>query len=55
MQMGITIYLGSLLGGYLDERMANTTGLYYKIITLVSVFVSMYMIIRQVTNASKED
>ncbi len=51
-QMGITIYLGSLLGDYLDERLDNESSLYSKVITLLAVFISIFSVIRQVIKDS---
>ncbi|MEM6523077.1 MAG: AtpZ/AtpI family protein [Bacteroidota bacterium] len=49
LQMGISIYLGSLLGNYLDDRYLNAEGTYTKVCTLVAVFLSIVSVIRQVT------
>ena len=54
-QMGLTIYLGSLLGEWLDEKYPNDNALYTKICTLVAVFGAMFSIIRQVSKLSKDD
>ena len=52
-QMGGTIFLGNYLGQWLDVKFnkdfLETT------ITLLSVFVSMYLVISQVIKVSKED
>ncbi len=48
LQMGITIYLGSLLGDFLDSKYDNENGLYTKICTLLAVFLSIASVIRQV-------
>lgn len=48
-QMGGTIYLGSLLGSWLDDRFKNENELYFKVVTLLSVFLAMYAVIRQVS------
>lgn len=45
LQMGITIYLGFLLGKWLDVKF-NTTFL-KQAITLLAVFISMYALIKQ--------
>lgn len=50
-QMGITIYLGNLLGSWLDEK--YTTNYLEISITLVAIFVSMYSMIRQANNLNK--
>ncbi|MGB3605676.1 MAG: AtpZ/AtpI family protein [Psychroserpens sp.] len=52
-QMGGTIFLGNYLGQWLDDKydkaFLETT------ITLLSVFISMYIVISQVIKVSKED
>ncbi|MHC9089230.1 AtpZ/AtpI family protein [Tenacibaculum sp. IMCC1] len=48
LQMGLTIYLGSLLGKWLDQKYPNDNQLYVKICTLVAVFGAIYSVIRQV-------
>ena len=53
-QMGITIYLGSLLGEYLDGRYENENSLYSKVITLLAVFISIFSVIRQVIKDSND-
>ncbi|MEM9297016.1 MAG: AtpZ/AtpI family protein [Bacteroidota bacterium] len=53
LQMGLTIYLGSLLGNYLDDTYSNKEGLYTKICTLSAVFLSIISVIRQVTRFQK--
>lgn len=47
-QMGGTIYLGSLLGSWLDVQLENKNELYFKVVTLLAVFLAMYAVIRQV-------
>lgn len=50
-QMGLTIYLGNLLGSWLDGKFETT---YLEItITLAAIFLSMYSMIRQVNNINK--
>ncbi|XRE43111.1 hypothetical protein ACIVBQ_001315 [Tenacibaculum discolor] len=53
--MGLTIYLGSLLGEWLDQKYPNDNQLYVKICTLVAVFGAMLSVIIQVTNLTKND
>lgn len=55
LQMGLTIYLGSLLGAWVDSKVGNTNQLYYKIITLLAVFLAMFSVIRQVLNITNND
>ena len=54
-QMGLTIYLGSLLGEWLDSKYPNNNQLYTKICTLVAVFGAMLSVIVQVTKLSKDN
>lgn len=54
-QMGLTIYLGSLLGAYLDRKFPDHSVSYYKLITLVTIFAATVSIIRQVIKLSKDD
>lgn len=55
LQMGLTIYLGSLLGEWLDQKYPNNNQLYAKICTLAAVFMSMYAVIKQVTKLTSKD
>lgn len=52
-QMGVIIYLGSLLGKWLDQKYPNENELYLKICTLAAVFGAMYSVIRGVSKLSK--
>lgn len=52
-QMGLTIYLGNLLGNWLDTKLSNTNELYTKICTLFAVFGAMFSVIRQVSKLDK--
>ena len=50
-QMGLTIYLGNLLGSWLDRKFEAT---YLEItVTLLAIFLSMYAMIRQVNQLNK--
>ena len=53
LQMGLTIYLGNLLGEWLDVKFPNHVELYSKICTLAAVFLAMFSVIRQVSKISK--
>ena len=53
--MGGTIYLGSLLGSWLDGKFPNENELYTKIVTLLAVFGAMFSVIRQVTKMTNQD
>ena len=53
-QMCLTIYLGNLLGKYIDGEFPNDGEYYSKGITLIAVFLSMYMVISQVTKLTSD-
>ncbi|NJX14061.1 AtpZ/AtpI family protein [Tamlana crocina] len=53
-QMGLTIYLGSKLGEWLDVKFNNTNQLYYKIVTLLAVFLAMFTVIKQVIDVTNK-
>ena len=55
LQMGLTIYLGSVLGKWLDVKLENANQLYFKIVTLLAVFMAMFSVIRQVLNITNND
>jgi membrane protein DedA with SNARE-associated domain len=50
-QMGATIYLGNLLGGWLDEKYEKT--FLEDTITLLAVFLSIYLVIKKVMALNK--
>ena len=52
-QMGATIFLGNLLGAWLDKKYGTTY--LENVITLLAVFMAMYFVISQVIKTSKED
>jgi len=51
--MGLTIWLGNLLGEWLDTRYEKDY--WESTMTLLSVFIAMYMVISQVIKVSRED
>jgi uncharacterized membrane protein YfcA len=51
--MGATIWMGNLLGKWLDST--YNQDILEAIVTLFSVFIAMYMVIAQVIKVSKED
>lgn len=55
MQMGLTIYLGSKLGEWLDSKYINEHQMYTKICAIVTIFASIYSVIKQVKNMSKNN
>ncbi|CAZ95828.1 AtpZ/AtpI family protein [Zobellia galactanivorans] len=50
-QMGATIYLGNLLGAWLDVKFEKT--FLEDTITLLAVFLSMYIVIKKVMTLNK--
>lgn len=53
LQIGITIWLGNELGKWIDKR--YDTDYFEPIITLFSIFISLYLVISQVIKLSKDD
>lgn len=54
LQMGLTIYLGSKFGEWLDVKFNNQNQLYYKIVSLIAVFAAIASVIYQVTQITKD-
>lgn len=52
-QMGVTIYLGVMLGEWLDGKYPNDKGWFTIATTLLSVALSMYSLIVQVNKTNK--
>ena len=52
--MGLTIWLGSLLGNWLDNNYGNSNQFYFKTITLIAVFIAMYSVIKQVVKITND-
>ncbi len=51
LQMGVTIYLGNVLGVWLDKKFE--TAYLEKTITLFAVFISIYLVIKGVMRLNK--
>lgn len=54
-QMGIIIFLFSLLGQWLDGKYPNPHSIYVKILTLIGVAVSFYNLNRQLKDINQDD
>lgn len=54
-QMGLVIFLGVWGGSKLDEKYPNEHKLYTIILSLLSVFVALYLVIKEVKQLTKED
>ena len=54
-QMGVIIYLFSLLGSWLDQKYITTNNLFVKILTLVGVALAFYNINRQLKDINESD
>ena len=52
-QMGATIFLGNLFGKWLDSTYQKT--FWENTITLLAVFIAIYMVISQVIKVSKDN
>ncbi len=53
-QMAVTIYLGNRLGIFLDGYFNTGSEILSQIVTLIAVFLSTFMLIRQVTKSSAD-
>lgn len=54
-QMGAMIWLGSILGAYLDKRMLRTDELFYKGVTMGAVFLATGLVIKEVIKIGKSE
>lgn len=54
-QLGATIYLGSVLGEWLDDNHPKENVSWKSVITLIAVFVAMTSLIIQVIRLSKDE
>ncbi|KIC01664.1 F0F1-ATPase subunit [Flavobacterium sp. JRM] len=52
-QMGVIIFLFSYLGIWLDEKYSNGGSLWTIVLSLFSVFLALYNVLRQVKNLNK--
>jgi len=52
-QMGIIIFAFSYLGMWLDKKYSNGSSVWTIILSLFSVFLALYNVIRQVKNLNK--
>jgi hypothetical protein len=53
-QMGIIIFVFTYFGMWLDEKNQNESALCTIIFSLLSVFIALYNVIRQVKNLNKD-
>lgn len=54
-QMGIIITAGALGGQWLDTKQENNFPTWTLVLTLLAIFASLYLIIREVIKMGKED
>jgi uncharacterized membrane protein YiaA len=54
-QMGVIVFLSYKLGFWLDENYPNNKIYYYKVVTMVGVFLALYNVHRQVTEINKSE
>ncbi|MBC8643472.1 AtpZ/AtpI family protein [Flavobacterium lindanitolerans] len=53
-QMGIIIFAFTYLGMWLDEKYSNNSSTRTIVLSLLSVFIALYNVIRQVKNLNKK-
>lgn len=54
-QMGVLITLGAYSGNWLDEKQNNQKPIWTLILVLLTIFASLFHVIREVIKMSKED
>lgn len=54
-QMGMVIFLGVWGGMKLDQKFPNEHKIYTIILSLLSVFIALYLVIKEVKNLSDND
>lgn len=53
-QMGVTIYLGAFFGKKLDEKYPNEKNYFTIFLTLFSVFIAFFIIIKQINRITQK-
>ncbi len=51
-QMAVTIFIGTYIGVKLDEKYPNENNIFTIVFTLLFVFASLYIVIKQIKNIS---
>lgn len=54
-QMGATIFLGAYLGKWLDEKYPSDKKWFTMGLTILSVFIALYLVIKQVNNLNEDN
>lgn len=54
-QMGLTIFFGSYFGKYLDDKYPNEKNWFTMILTISSVFISLYFVVQQLKKLNDDD
>ncbi len=54
-QMGVIVFLFSLLGNWLDEKYPTPHNIYVKILTLLGVAISFYNLNRQLKDINQDN
>lgn len=52
LQMAVTIFMGTYIGTKLDEKYPNENSIFTVVFSLLFIFASLYIVIKQVTNNS---
>ncbi len=55
LQMGVTIWVASLIGDWLDKKYPSEFISYFKTLTLLAVFGATYSFIRQIITLQKKE
>jgi uncharacterized membrane protein YfcA len=54
-QMGVTIFLGAYFGKWLDERYPSDKKWFTMALTILSVIIALYMVIKQVNKINEDE
>lgn len=54
-QMGLTIFLGAYFGKFLDEKYPNERNWFTMSLTILSVFISLYLVVQQLKKLNDDD
>jgi uncharacterized membrane protein YfcA len=54
-QMGVTIFMGAYFGKWLDERYPSEKKWFTMALTILSVMIALYMVLKQVNKINQDE
>lgn len=54
-QMGVTIFMGAYFGKWLDERYPSDKKWFTMALTILSVMIALYMVLKQVNKINQDE